>query len=439
MKHSNILLPCSVILLLLSGCGYRAPLVRSYIPEVTDSTRFASIRGEYMELAALMSKDTGLDPTDGNTLGLLPERSQKLELLLEDLGKATESVHLDHYRFVPDTIGTEVMDILSRKASEGKEVTLVLDRGAHSREWMKGHEAMSKAGVELYYFYFPVMLVDHIWLPKGTNRDHRKIVITDGITSYTGGRNIQDKYFSYWHDCDIRITGPATGHLTRVFNENLLRVNPARRPVAAKPDSVLRAAAVRDSVPGLKQFYNKTVQVVPDTPTDKLLPTRNCFLWSIWNAKRYFWFYNPYTPPPAQILDALKDAAARGVDVRWIAPSVSDVVPEKWMAESMYGELLKAGVRIYEWQGDILHTKMFMTDNYLTAIGSVNMDNLSFFLDYEVETLVYDEELTRHSAYRYLEDLQRKCKEVTLEEVRRWSFFRKFRNWFIRAVGGHLG
>ncbi len=439
MKHLQILLPFSAILLSLSGCGYRAPLLKSYIPEVTDSSRFAGIRGEYMELAALLSKDTGMDPTDGNTLGLLPDRLQKREMLLDDLDNASESVHLDHYRFVPDTIGTEVMDILKAKASTGKEVTVILDRGAHKREWMTEHEPMPKAGVELYYFYFPVMVLDYVWLPKGTNRDHRKIVITDGITAYAGGRNIQDKYFSHWHDCDIRITGPATAQLTTVFNENLLRVNPARKPVAAKPDSVLRATARKDSIPGFKQFYDKTVQVVHDSPTDKLLPMRNCFLWSIWNSKRYFWFYNPYTPPPTQILDALKDAAARGVDVRWIAPSVSDIVPEKWMAESLYGSLLKAGIRIYEWQGDILHTKMFLTDDYLTAIGSSNMDNLSFFLDYEVETIVYDEEVTRHTADRYLEDIERHCKEITLEEVRRWSIFRKLRNWFTKAIGGHLG
>lgn len=439
MKHLQILLPCAVILLLLSGCGYRAPLLKSYIPDITDSSRFAGIRGDYMELAALLSKDTGLDPTGGNTLGLLPDRLRKRELLLDDLDKASESVLLDYYRFVSDTVGTEIMDILSRKASTGKEVAVILDRGAHSRKWMTGHRPMPEAGVELYYFYFPITPLDYLWLPKGTNRDHRKIVITDGTTAYAGGRNIQDKYFSGWHDCDIRITGPATAHFTTVFNENLLRVNPSRKPVAAKPDSLLRTAAAKDSIPGLRQFYDKTVQVVPDTPTDKRHPVRNCFLWSIWNAKRYFWFYNPYTPPPVQVLDALKDAAARGVDVRWIAPSVNDVILEKWMAESLYESLLKAGIRIYEWQGEILHAKMFVTDDYLTAIGSANMDNLSFFMNLEVETIVYDEELTCYTADIYREDIEAHCREITLEEVRRWSFFRKLRNWLTKAIGGHLG
>ena len=424
--------------LLLTGCGYRAPLHKSYIPEVTDSSRFAGVRSDYMELAALMSKDTGLDPTGGNTVGFIPEGRQKLDLLLSDLRGARESIYMDIFRFLPDSSGTMVMDILTQKAAAGADVRLILDRGAHFCRHIKALETMRGSGVKLTFFRKPVFLTDYVTHVASTHRDHRKITVTDGLTCYLGGRNIKDPNFFEWKDADIRVTGPLTAQVETVYNENQARVARDLQPLEPKPDSVLRVAARMDTVPCLRQFYDKTIQVVPESPTDRKLPIRNCFEWSMDHARRYFWLYNPYTPPPPSILRALKNAAARGVDVRWILPGHNDVAPEIWMGESLYGELLKAGVHIYEWQGIMTHAKQFMVDDYLTAVGSANMDNLSLFMMYEVEALVYDEEFTRHAADVFLLDIQRSCKEVTLEDVRRWSIFRKLRNWLTRALAGYV-
>ena len=166
---------------------------------------------------------------------------------------------------------------------------------------------------------------------------------------------------------------------------------------------------------------------------------RNLFEWSIGHAKRYFWVYSPYTPPPKSTLNALKEAARRGVDVRWIVQGVSDVFFEEYVAEFLFRDLMEAGVRIFKWNTGIMHAKQFMSDDYLMAIGSVNMDNLSFFLNYENEAIIYDEDITREAAERFLEDLDTHCSEVTLEEVKRWNIFRKFRNWFFYTFGGPVG
>ena len=109
------------------------------------------------------------------------------------------------------------------------------------------------------------------------------------------------------------------------------------------------------------------------------------------------------------------------------------------MGESLYKELLQAGIRIYEWQEHVLHVKQFMVDDYLTGIGSANMDNLSFFLNYEMQALIYDEAFTRHATDIYRRELETDCVEIKLEEVRSWSFFRKLRNWIVRTLGGPLG
>lgn len=421
--------------LLFQGCGYRAPMHASDIPEVQEDAYYDGVRSDYQELAALMVKDTGMEPTTGNTVGLVNDQHQKFELLLDDVSKAEESIYIDHYRFCYDSCGSQIADLLIDQAAAGKDVRVIIDKGAHKKEDMKGHAPLVNSQVDFFYFRFPVMLLDHLSLAQGTHRDHRKIVILDGKTAYTGGRNIQDRYFETWRDADIRVTGPAVNDLISTFNENQFRVAPDREPVPGTPEEVLRTAAVHDSVPGLRQFYDKTMQVIPDSPTDRRLPIRNAFLWSIDHARNYFWFYNPYTPPPAQIIKALKNAAARGVDVCWIVPANNDVKPEKWMGESMYKDLLKAGVRIFEYQGPVLHVKQFMVDDYLSCIGSANMDNLSFFLNYEVQTLIFDEEFTRHASEIFEEDIEEHCQEITLEEVRHWSIFRKIRNGFVRWFG----
>ena len=109
---------------------------------------------------------------------------------------------------------------------------------------------------------------------------------------------------------------------------------------------------------------------------------------------------------------------------------------EEYIAEYLYKDLLSAGVRIYEWHSGIMHAKQFVSDDYLMAIGSVNMDNLSFFLNYENEAIVYDEELAKVTAGQFQQDLTAHCREVTLDEVKRWNIFRRLRNWFFYTFGG---
>lgn len=437
MKRTALIITILAGSLLLTGCGYRAPLYQSYIPEVKDTSAYPGVRPDYKELAALMEKDTGFAPREGNTVTLFPEGPQKWEMLKEDLEYADKSIYIDHYRFCADSTGSIVENILKEKARNGVDVRAILDKPANTKEDRAELATMRLDGVELDFFRFPVMLLDYVWPVNGTHRDHRKILILDGQTGYVGGRNIQDEYFFDWRDADIRITGPAIADLSAIYMENQERVAPALDPVYVAED--LPEAARMDNVPEMKQFTDVTVQFVPDSPTDKVLPLRNCFEWVLYSAKKYFWFYNPYTPPPASTLQAMKDAAARGVDVRWIVPGINDVKPAKWMGESLYKELLEAGIRIYEWQDHVLHAKQFITDDYLLGIGSANMDNLSFFLNYEVEALVYNEPATRNAASTFLSDTEKHCREITLEEVKNWSVFRKFRNWFTRHLGGPVG
>ena len=433
MKRTILSLVCCLI---LAGCGYRAPLHKSYIPVVTDTSRYAGIRAEYQELAALMEKDTKLGLTRGNTVTSIADGRENLDMLVTELEQAKTSVYIEPYRFRLDTTGAFLAGILRQKALEGVDVRLILDKSANTKEDRRELRKMRDLGARVNIFHRPAFWLDRRLPSLATHRDHRKLTLVDGRIAFVGSRNIQDKYFYDWHDVDIRLTGPVVADLTEAFRRTQALVAPrAPKPyMAPDPERTARA----DTLPGKMQYYDVPIQVVPETPADRRLPIRNCLEWAIGHAKDYFWFYNPYSPPPATTIQALRDAAARGVDVRWIVPGINDVGPEKGMAESMYEELMGAGVRIYEWQEHTMHAKQYLSDDYLMVIGSANLDNLSLFLNYELVTVIYDERICRRYADIFLADLEEHCVEIAPEQVQRWPLRRRIRNWFIRLLGGAM-
>ena len=408
--------------MLAAGCGYRGPLHKTVITE--DPAQFTSVREDYRELAALVTTDTGMPPTDSNTVSILPDQHQKWEVMKRDLEGARESVYIEQYRFCQDSCGTIVAGILKERSADGADVRVIVDKASTYPKDRKPLRELRRDSIDVRMF------------KACGNRDHRKIVLVDGKTGYVGGRNIADKYFRDWRDTDFRLNGLAVRDLGSVYEENQERVAPGLTPVTVTAESSV--AAVRDTVPGLVQYHGKTVQIIHDNPWDRKLPVRNSFEWVVLHARRYFYYYSPYSPPPRSVINALKAAAARGVDVRWIVPENSDVLVEKWMGESLYLELLSAGVRIYEWQKTMMHTKQFICDDYITSVGSANVDNLSFFINLEVQALVYDEELARSARDLFLQETLSRCREVTLPEVRRWSIFRILRNCLTRVIGGWI-
>ena len=384
-----------------------------------------------------MEKDTELGLTRGNTVTEVADGQENLEMLVTEFRQAKTSIYIEPYRFRLDSSGTYLADILRQKVLEGVDFRLILDKSANKKEDRQEFRKMRELGARVYTFHRPQFWLDRRLPSLATHRDHRKITLIDGRVALVGSRNIQDKYFYDWHDVDIRVTGPVVADLTEAFRRTQALVAPgAPAPyVAPDPEGTARA----DTLPGKRQYYDVPMQVVPDTPADRKLPIRNCIEWALAHAKDYFWFYNPYSPPPETTIQALCDAARRGVDVRWIVPGINDVGPEKGMGESMYKQLMDAGVRIYEWQEHTMHAKQYLSDDYLMVIGSANLDNLSLFLNYEMVTVIYDERICRRYAEIFLSDLEGHCVEITPGQVERWPLRRRIRNWFIRLLGGSVG
>ena len=181
--------------LFLAGCGYRAPMHASYVPEVTDSSRYAGVRPEYQELAALMEKDVDMRPTQGNTVTLIADGQENWELLKDEFRKAKKSIYVEPYRFRLDTCGTLLAGILAARAAEGIDVRIILDKSANTNEDRAALKGLRSVGARVNTFHQPAFFLDYNFPSLATHRDHRKLTLLDGKTALVGSRNIQDKYF----------------------------------------------------------------------------------------------------------------------------------------------------------------------------------------------------------------------------------------------------
>ncbi len=422
--------------LLLTGCGYRAPLQKTVIPEAEDPA-FGIIRPAYRELAATVAARTGLPPTAGNQVHLIPVSTDRLEWMQEQLKQAQKSIYIDLYRFRLDSCGMLIYDILAERARAGVDVRIILDKGANRSRDLKAFRELEKTGAQVRIFHFPVFVADYILPPMATmHRDHRKIILIDGELAYLGGRNLALYYFNQWKDLDVCYSGEAVAQITDVFQENWARVAPdtpavSREAVPGAPERIPAPEAVR-------HFSGKTVQIIPESPSDTLLPLRDAFELVLDQAKDYFYFQSPYLPPPESTLQKLKAAARRGVDVRWMVPAKNDVFVQKWMGEYLYKGFLKSGIRVFEWEGSMIHTKLYVSDDYITCIGSANADNLSFFINYEVSSIIYDEQVACCARQIFLED-QGHCREIKMADTDAWDALRLLRNWLSMAIGHAVG
>ena len=190
---------------------------------------------------------------------------------------------MEPYRFRLDTCGTLLAGILAARATEGIDVRIILDKSANTKEDRAALKGLRSVGAKVNVFHQPAFFLDYHFPSLATHRDHRKLTLLDGKTALVGSRNIQDKYFFDWHDVDFRVTGPVVADLTRAFRRQQRLVAPRAEDPYVDPD--LAAAARADTVPGKPQYFDVTMQVVPETPADRKLPIRNAFEWAIGHAK----------------------------------------------------------------------------------------------------------------------------------------------------------
>ncbi len=441
------------------------------------------VRKEFRPLTRLLASDGSTCVTDGNGLEIITSGHRKFELLMEDLRNAKDHIHMEYFYFRQDKGSQQIKEMLMQKAREGVKVRFIHENIANIAILPGYYNEMKKAGVQVEKFTKPrwpfVNMVTQL-----NYRDHRKIVVIDGKIGYTGGMNISDDYFVRWRDTHMRITGNAVAGLQYSFLNTWITADGeidndfskyfpmcAELPAlpsndsakslanAAAPSESLKVAAadkVNVSVPdydevegnGIAEALAKTpiqsldmsfklkgrnrlIQIVPDEPESRWPNINMGAVWAVQNAKKYIYIQTPYFVPPEPMLQALQSAALSGVDVRVMVPKKADLSFMGPANRSYFTECLEAGIRIYERSGRFIHSKTFVSDDYLSEIGSANMDFRSFNIDYELNAYIYDITAAKVNKAIFMKDMEA-SHEVTLEDWTARPWYQKFVQKVIR-------
>jgi cardiolipin synthase len=349
---------------------------------------------------------------EGNQVDVLLNGDQIFPSMLKAIREAKQSINFETYIYWSGSIGKEFTDALAERARAGVKVNVLLDWMGSIKIDDASMDEMRRAGVQLHRYHKPVW-----WkLAVLNNRTHRKLLIVDGRIGFTGGVGIADKWRGqgqdeeHWRDSHFRVEGPVVGQMQAVFNDNW-----------TKATGVVLDGA--EYFPALTPRGSTPAQMFSSSPTGGSESMHLMYLMAITAARRSIHLSNAYFVPDDLTVQALVAAAKRGVEVRIITPGKiidSDVV--RAASRERWGDLLKAGVKIAEYQPTMYHVKALVVDSLLVSVGSTNFDNRSFSLNDEANLNVLDAGFARQQEAVFNDDWGR-ARQVTLQqwEQRPWT------------------
>jgi len=359
-------------------------------------------------LMRLARRLTDFPATRGNDVVLYHDPESVFAALQQAIESAGRSIHLEYYIFQPDETGRMIRDLLIARARAGVECRLLLDYIGCWRLGRSFVRPMLEAGVKVA-FALPMIPLRGRW--RVNYRNHRKIVVIDGRTGFTGSKNIGDEYrgrlekYGPWRDTHMRITGPAVLHLQDVFAEDWHYTTGER----------LLSDRYFPEPPGDGRHV---VQIVPSGP-DQDAPIMHQMLFAAVSAARTeLEIITPYFVPDTSMVLALQSAAYRGVRVRLMIPARTDHRVVLWAGRGYYADLCRAGVEILEHDRIMLHSKVMIVDREWAMVGSANMDERSFRTNFELSTLLYSRALAEE-LHADFESLRAGARPVGLRDTAR--------------------
>ena len=350
------------------------------------------------ELAAMLSKELRSPLTRRNRVKLLLNGEEKFPEVLEALRNAKHHIHIEYYIYEQDEIGQQIENILVQKAREGVQVRFIYDDFGSPNIKKKTEKMMKDAGVEIYPFQ---KVLFYLLANRLNYRNHRKIIVIDGQTAFTGGINICDKYINngsdkmFWRDTHLRIDGPGIFYLQYLFLTDWNFCSGEK----IRPDKLFFPALVK----GKDDCFLQVAASGPDSEQPSVLFS---LLQAIYLAKKEILITTPYFIPGDSILEALRIAALSGLSVKLLVPGVCDSKFVNAASKSYYEDLLCAGVDIYMYQKGFVHAKTLVADGNLSIIGTANMDYRSFELNFEVNVIVYDKDVSEKLRSVFFKDIE---------------------------------
>lgn len=352
------------------------------------------------QVVKLITAATAFPLSTADKVELLVGGAATFDSIMEAVRQAKDHIHLEYYIFEPDQTGLGLMKLLCEKARAGIKVRLLVDALGSKKLSAKFYRPLQEAGGEFVLFH-PTKFARRV-RPVINFRSHRKIVVIDGRIGYTGGVNITDDedrriHQEAYHDVHVRLQGPVVNWLQTVFLEDWSYALDYQHSTEPRDLNAL--------LPDLPEG-DQVVQIMASGPDSSMEAIHRVHVSAIHAAHKRLWLTTPYFVPTEAAMLALTNAALRGVDVCLLVPEKSDSRVVTAAARSYFEELIRSGVKVFEYQKSMLHSKTMVVDDMVGIIGTANFDNRSFRLNYEVCAVVYGEAFAANLEQQFLEDLK---------------------------------
>ena len=338
-----------------------------------------------------------------------PLGEEMFESLVEELKKAKKYIFLEYFIIEEGRMWNTILDILEQKAKEGVDIRVIYDDMGCFLLLPKDYaDTLRRKGIKCRVFNPFRPIVEALQ----NNRDHRKIAVIDGKVAFTGGINLADEYINeiekhgHWKDTAVMLKGNAAWSLTMMFLQ-LWSLCTGR---AENYEEFFEKAEENEENDGFVQPYC-------DSPVDEENVAENVYLHIIDNAKDYLYINTPYLILDENISSSLILAAKSGVDVRIVTPGVWDKRFVHMATRSYYHELIEGGVKIYEYEKGFMHSKIFVSDDIVATVGTVNLDYRSLFLHFECGVCLYNSSAIENIKEDFLKTLEI-CREIEKDEYK---------------------
>ena len=372
-----------------------------------------------------------------NSVVFFKTGQEKFDDLFKAVKQAKKSIHMEYFNFRNDSISALLFDLLAEKAAEGVEVRALYDgfgNCSNDRPLKQHHlDSLHRRGIQIKEF-------DRLSFPFFQNsffRDHRKVVVIDGLIAYTGGMNVADYYvvgkpeFGAWRDLHCRIEGDAVAELQKVFMDFWNDVMDDNLQGTQYYPGERRA---QDYFTGLKvdttsSAGSKVIGVVNRIPRQSARIMEQTFIEILDNAQCRVQLINPYFTLTPKVVRAFKRALKRGVKMEIMVSAACDIPVTPNVTEYYCNEFAKLGADIYVFHGGFHHSKVMMVDDSFLFLGSANLNGRSMKMDYECNVLIADPAATQAMQTIFEQDKAEQCTLMTPADYRKKPKMRRFWNW----------
>ncbi|NLP28721.1 MAG: cardiolipin synthase [Clostridia bacterium] len=433
--------PLGIILYLFLGRNWKihklpedfSPTIKELINNAMDHLP----NMEYFPLIQLIAKNSHSPLYVHNEIKILNNGEEKFALLKEEFKKAKHHIHMEYYIVKSDTIGNELKDILIEKALEGVKVRIIMDRVGSIFVTKAYLNELRQAGVDVIqysYFLAPLLKIINTQI---NFRNHRKIVVIDGLVGFVGGINIGDEYLGkgklgYWRDTHLMVRGDFVLGLQAVFIDDYITIKNAHNELSFQGEDF------KDYFKTPSVDKGKVMQLVRSGPDSKHYSIEQAIIKMITLAKKHIYITSPYFVPSESLLNCLKIASLGGIDVKILFPGTYDHLLVYYASRTYLAELSTCGVEVYLYNPSaFIHSKLITVDGKICTIGTANMDRRSFELNYEINAVIYDKEVTEELEIHFFKDLK-DSRKISPEEWAQSSYPIKLLESFCRIFSSLL-